>query len=101
MAPSAIVEGFDVIKGEEFGFASGGRDIAAEAFGLEGGDKALSERIVIGIGSAAHAGGDVVEAESLLESGAGVLHAAITVMNEPRDGPVERDGAFESARGQF
>lgn len=82
MAAAAVVEGLDVIESQEFSGGAGGWDSVAKAFGLEGGDAALGEGVVVGVGGAAHAEGDAVGAGELGEGGGGVLDAAIAVMEQ-------------------
>jgi hypothetical protein len=54
----------------------------AEAFGLEGGDEALSQRVVVRVAIATHAGRDASGAEPFLEGGGGILAAAIARMDQ-------------------
>jgi hypothetical protein len=85
--PAGVVEALDVIKGHELSGAFGWREVTREAFGLESGDEALREGIVIGVTRAAHAWGDVVESQLEAEGRGGVLAAAVAVMDEAgRDG---------------
>ena len=88
MAAVAVVEGLDVVEDHELGGGAGGRDEAAEAFGLEGGDEAFGQRVVVGIALAAHAAGDAPGGGELLEGVGGVLAAAIAVMDQARRRPL-------------
>ena len=81
MAATPVVEGFDVIEDHEFCGVFCGWDEFAKTFGFECGNEALSERIVIGVAAAAHAGSDAMPRELLAKGAACVLDAAIAVMD--------------------
>ena len=78
-----IVEGLDVIENQETGGSAGGRDLAAEAFGLEGGDEAFGQGIIVGIARAAHAAGDAPGGRELDKVCGGVLHLSLIHISEP------------------
>ena len=70
--------------------------LAGEAFGLEGGDEALGEGVVVGMARAAQAAGDAPGGGQLREGLGGVLHAAVAVV-EP--GRAAAAGAARRAEG--
>ena len=105
MLPAGVVEAVDVIEDHQLSGAFGVRDQSGEALGLESGDEALGESVVIGVTRAAHAWGDVVESQLETEGGGGVLAAAVAVMDEAsRDGvalPSSSEGGGDQGRREI
>ena len=101
MTAARVIEGLDVIEDQEPGGSFRGWDPAGEAFGFERGDEALGERIVVGVGAAAHAGGDAVSREPIAESAASVLDPAIAMVNQSRRRVFPRPGLLEGGQDQF
>lgn len=55
MSASAIVKGFDVLKGSPSGLRSGLKELPFNALSFKAMEKALHGRIIITVGSPAHA----------------------------------------------
>ena len=100
MPAAAVIEGLDVIEDHKPCGGFGGRDGVVEAFGLEGGDEALGQRVVVGVALAAHAGRDVPGSEPLLERGGGILAAAIAVMDQTGERSLPMHGLVKGRGGQ-
>ena len=94
----AIVEGLDVVEDHEFSGGFGGRHTVGEAFGLESSDEAFGQGVVVRISGAAHAGGDAAGAQTILESGGGILAAAIAVMDETAQRRAAREGLIQGMK---
>ena len=86
MEAHLVVEGFDVVEGDGLGFDAGGRAVAVEALGLEGGKEAFHGGVVVGIAGAAHAGFQAVGLQQAAVFGTGILAAAITVVEQTAGG---------------
>ena len=98
----SVVEGFDVIKNHGVSHGVRRRDEGAEAFGFESGPKGLDGGVVAAVGFAAHALGDVAEGEPVAKVGAGVLVAAVALVDEAgQRGPgAAVQGTIESGERQ-
>ena len=96
-----VIEGFDVIEDHELSRVFGFGDGITEAFGFEGGDKALGQGVVVRIAAATHARGDAMEIELVPKGAAGILNTAIAVMKEAAARPLTVHGAVERGYGQF
>ena len=82
MSPLPVVEQFDVFEQLVAGLSSGTPPAGIDQFDFEGGEKAFRHRVVPAIAFTAHAALDAVYRQQLLILVAGVLAAAIRVMQQ-------------------
>ena len=78
----SVGEGFDVVKNHGMSSGVRGRDEGAEAFGFERGPKGLQGGVVVAVGFAAHAWGEVAEGKPVAKVGAGIWAATVAVGDE-------------------
>src|SRR5580704_12350462 len=104
MSPLAVVEQFDVLEHLAAGLSSGTPLALIDQFHFERGEKAFCHRVVPAVAFTAHAALDAVYRQQLLIVVAGVLAAAIRVMQQTQRRltvlqchlkGVQRDAAFE------
>ncbi len=102
MEADGVVEGFDVVKNHGMGDGAARRDEGAEAFGFEGGPEGLHGGVVVAVCFAAHALSDGAKGEAAAEVGAGVLAAAVAVVDNTSKSSVGAglQGAVESGGGE-
>ena len=84
MATLAIIKDFHVVQEVRRGFRTGPIPPSMDAFPFERGKETFGHRIIVTIPSSTHAAGDPVGLQKRLEFMAGILTAAIGVMNETR-----------------
>ena len=82
MSPLPVVEQLDVFEQLVAGLSSGTPPAGIDQFDFEGGEKAFRHRVVPAIAFTAHAALDAVYRQQLLILVAGVLAAAIRVMQQ-------------------
>ena len=83
MEPLAVVNDSDLFKDGRLGFGACGELAAMPQLPLVAAPEAFPRRIVVGVAGAAHAGDAARLREALAIILAGVLSAAIEVMQEP------------------
>src|SRR5258708_7000450 len=100
MAPTAVVEGLDVLEDGGPRLASTNVVSAMDELGLERREEAFGDGVVPAIAFATHAAEDVVVAELALVLHARVLDAAVRVMEEARFGVSGLQGHGQGVEGQ-
>lgn len=103
METHGVVEGFDVVEDHEMSLGSCGWDGGAEALGFQGSPKGLHGGVIVAVALAAHALGDLAKAEALAEGGAGILAAAVAVVEQVCESGRRTclEGAFKGLSRQF
>ena len=100
VAPHAVVEGFDIVQDRQPCLMPCGEAAAADESGLERAPEAFQVGVVLPVGAAAHARGDAVQFQHPAVVLAGVLHAAVAVMEQARGQFASRDGLPQRGFGQ-
>ena len=90
MQPLGVVDVGDEVVDAGPGVVDGLEGSGVELLGLEGLHEALGLGVVEGVARPRHADGDVVVGEALAVGEAGVLHAAVGVMDEAAPGRLAR-----------
>lgn len=86
MQPLAILEHLDVLEHRRAGLGLGAEVLVVDHLGLQFAPERLDHRVVITVARAAHARLDAVVIQQLAVAAAGVLHAAVGVMQKTRVG---------------
>src|ERR1700722_3183322 len=77
--PSGVVEALDVVADGGSADGAGGEVLEVDMLGLEGGEEALCDGVVVAVAGAAHAGGDsaVYEGLPILVAGVGATPVGV------------------------
>ena len=99
MEPSSIIKRFDVIEDGQLDFGMVVPDLAVQEFGLKCAEERFHGGVVVAIAGRAHARKDTVILEELTVISAGVLAAAIRMVQKTRCGKTMFQGHLKAAVG--
>ena len=101
MEALAVIKDFDVVEESALGLGEVGEGFAFEVqFTFEGGPEAFHGGVVVAATGPAHAGSKAIGEELLLVGGAGVLAAAIGVVEQAGFGAPSLLGVSQGLKGQ-
>src|SRR5437762_949210 len=101
MTTLTVIPNFNVFKD---GAANGGVGLpmmTIEQLPTQGGEETLGDRVVIAVGTSAHARCDLLRRQQLPIFGRRVLHSAISMMQQSRRGPAASQSHAQSGDTEF
>ena len=98
--PLSVVKDFDVVEDRAFRLGAGGVDLPVDEFGFQRRPEALHPGVVVAVARPAHARDRTVGAQQFPVGVAGVLAAAIRVVEQPGRGPMRLDRPLEGTGDQ-
>src|SRR5512135_2898731 len=82
VTPAPVIEDFEILEQCRFGLPAGAKPCEVNQLGLERAEERLHGRVIVTVAFAAHGRLKAVTIEDLAVGAAGVLHAAIGMMDE-------------------
>src|SRR5258705_6804493 len=101
MTTMSVIPNFNVLKNSRTRGRPGGPWLPFKQLPTERREKAFGDRIVVTVGTPAHAGYQLVRGQQLAVIGGGILRSTIGMVQQPCPRPSALQGHPQSGQAQF